>query len=109
MKNFIVVGLITAMILSKIYLNYTNRQERIIHIKQITSINTNKSHKYLIFTDEGVFENTDALFIGKFNSSDLQNQILNAKVCKVETLGYRIPFLSEYPNIVKIYECKGRQ
>ncbi len=107
MKTLLSIGLIAAFIGSAVYLNYTNRQERIIHIKQATSVNTGKSHKYLIFANEGVFENTDVLFIGKFNSSDLQNQMLNAKVCKVETLGYRVPFLSKYPNIVKIHWCKG--
>jgi len=84
---------------------YTNPQDKIIHIKSITNI-TGEKIKYLIFTKEGVFENTDRFFIGKFNSSDIQNKLINKKECKVHTLGYRIPMLSMYPDIIKIYWCK---
>ena len=101
---FLIVIFIAAII-GTLFLHYTNGQDRIIHIKRISNV-TGETVKYLIFTEEGVFENTDRDFIGKFNSSDLQNQLIGKKVCKVHTLGYRIPLISEYPNITKIYWCK---
>ena len=97
--------LIIGIFIVSVFLNYTNGQDRIIHIKSVTNV-TGEKVKYLVFTKEGVFENTDRFFIGKFNSSDLQNQLMDKKICKVHTLGYRIHFLSEYPDIVKIYWCK---
>lgn len=48
-----------------------------------------------------VYENEDSLWYGKFNSSDY---IMNLKVDQsytFTTVGYRIPFLSAYPNIVR--------
>jgi len=36
----------------------------------------------------------------------LQNEMMGKKECKVRTYGYRIHFLSIYPNIEKIYWCK---
>lgn len=48
-----------------------------------------------------VYENEDSLWYGKFNSSDY---IMNLKVGQTytfTTVGYRIPFLSAYPNIVR--------
>jgi len=98
---FLTIGIFSIFI----FLNYTNGQDRIIHIKSVTNV-TGEKVKYLVFTKEGVFENTDRIFIGKFNSSDLQNELMGKKVCKVHTLGYRIHILSEYPDIVKIYWCK---
>jgi hypothetical protein len=48
-----------------------------------------------------VYENEDSLWYGKFNSSDY---IMNLKVGSsyaFMTIGYRVPFLSAYPNIIK--------
>lgn len=87
------------------FLHYTNGQDKVIHIKKVTDV-TGEKTKYLVFTKEGVFENTDRYFIGKFNSSDLQNELMGKKECKVHTMGYRIPLLSSYPDITKIYWCK---
>jgi hypothetical protein len=102
----IVLILVTSILFMLVYvIRYTNDKDRTIHIKSATNITGNKV-KYLIFAKEGVFENTDRFFIFKFNSSDIRNELLGKKVCKVHTKGYRIPFLSEYPDITKIYWCK---
>lgn len=62
------------------------------------------SHKYLIFTEEKTFENTDALFHFKFNSSDIQGRMKIGKTYKVKTYGWRIPFFSTYENILSVSE-----
>jgi hypothetical protein len=103
--NLVFLTLAIIYLIFIIFIHYTNGQDRIIHIKSITNV-TGSEVKYLVFTKEGVFENSDRIFILKFNSSDLQNQLMNKKVCKVHTIGYRIPLLSEYPDITKIYWCK---
>jgi hypothetical protein len=97
--------LILFVIFVLIPLNYTNGQDRVIHIKSVTNV-TGEHTTYKVFTKEGVFSNADRWLIGKFNSSDLQNEMMGKKECKVHTMGYRIPFLSSYPNITKIYWCK---
>lgn len=60
------------------------------------------SSKYLIFTTEETFENTDLLFKAKFNSSDLQGKLMEDSTYTVEVIGWRVPFLSMYRNIVNI-------
>ena len=98
---------ITAIIVLGIIINYTGNEDKIIHIKNVTTIsNGSGKTKYKVFAKEGVFENVDRLFIWKFNSSDLQNEMLVKKVCKVHLMGHRIPILSDYKNITKIYWCK---
>ena len=60
------------------------------------------SSKYIIYTNKGVFQNTDELIFGKFNSSDLQNHLRIDSVYNVKVVGWRIPFFSMYKNIIEI-------
>ena len=73
-----------------------------------TTINGAESHKgeYLIYTDAGTFENTDAWYRGKFNSSDMHNEALKLRGKKVTIpkYGWRIPLFSVYENVVGIKE-----
>lgn len=67
-----------------------------------------KSDVYLVFTDAGVFQNSDAWYRLKWNSSDLQNRVLKLKDKQVaiQKYGWRMPFFSAYENIVDIKEVK---
>lgn len=63
-------------------------------------------HKYLIYTNTETFENTDALFHGKFNSSDIYGKIKIGKKYDAVVYGWRLPFFSAYRNIINIRENK---
>ena len=66
-------------------------------------IHHKNSSTYLIYTEKGeVLENSDLLFYGKFNSSDFQSKLKEGETYKVKVLGWRIPLLSRYRNIVEI-------
>lgn len=58
------------------------------------------SSKYLVFTDEGTFENTDSLLRGKFRSSDHQGFLQEGQSYNATVYGWRIGVFSSYPNIV---------
>jgi hypothetical protein len=60
------------------------------------------SSKYLIFTENGTFENTDSFWFWKWNSSDFQGKLHVDSTYNVKVVGWRIPFLSMYPNIIEI-------
>jgi len=60
--------------------------------------------KYLIYTDTEVYENTDNLFYGKFRSSNLYNDLKIDSTYTVRVIGWRVPFLSMYENIINIVE-----
>lgn len=60
--------------------------------------------KYMIFTEDEVFENTDDLFFLKFKSSDLNKDLKVDSTYNVKVVGWRIGFLSSYRNIVKVLE-----
>lgn len=57
--------------------------------------------KYLIFTDNEVFENTDQFILGKFDSSDLYNKLEVGTSYHCLVVGHRVQFLSWYRNIIK--------
>lgn len=56
--------------------------------------------KYLVFTDKGVFECVDSILFWKFNSSDIYGQIQPNHRYRCKVAGWRIQFLSSYPNII---------
>jgi hypothetical protein len=78
------------------------------NIKTSSDGDGNVSSKYLIFTDKGVFENTDAVFHAKWNSSDVYSQLSVGKSFKCKVYGFRVPLLSWYKNIVSCSNISGR-
>ena len=73
----------------------------------VESNNKSTTSKYLVFTEdkdgnEHVFENEDTLLRGKFDSSDIQGKLKVNTKYTVKVVGYRIPFLSLYENIIEI-------
>ena len=63
---------------------------------------TSKSCTNLIYTDHGVFKDSDSLTAGKFNSSDIYGELCPGGTFRVKVRGWRIPFLSEWPNILVV-------
>lgn len=63
--------------------------------------------KYLVYCEEEdgtihVFENTDTIWRGKWNSSDIQAKLKSGCFYKITVVGYRVPFLSWYQNIISV-------
>ena len=61
-----------------------------------------QSCQYLIYTSGGTFSDSDSLLSGKFNSSDVYGQLQIGHTYTLKVRGYRIPFLSDYPNIIAV-------
>lgn len=70
--------------------------------------NSGNSGRFLVFCtdpttgESRVFEVTDSLFKGRFDSADVYNLIEEDQTYKFTTGGYRIPLLSMYPNIYEV-------
>lgn len=102
------VGYLVVFNLPGIVLNYTNVQEQEVKVIDLESRQSGESGEIrLIHTDSGVFMNSDTLFWFKFNSSDFQTTLIQAKQSgkkvRIKTAGSRIPFFSQYPNILEIH------
>ena len=82
---------------------YTNNQNIQITVKDKYIKNAKSDGKYLIVdTENNTYEITDLFFKGKFNSTDIYNQLEEGNTYEIEISGYRIPIFSMYPNINKI-------
>lgn len=73
-----------------------------ITVKEKERVVGGSGGKYLVFTDNEVFQNTDSWWYWKFNSADFYSDIEEGKDYKVRAYGFRIPFLSKYRNIIEI-------
>jgi hypothetical protein len=109
----IVIGIVViGLIFILVFLPHTDRETLEVKIEKSERVTTGSgdstSSKYLVFTDKGVFKNTDSLIEGKWNSSDVYGQIREGECYRLETYGWRVQFLSWYPNIVSAQptECK---
>lgn len=60
-----------------------------------------QENKYLVFTEDETFENTDAMLHGKFNSSDLYGKLDKGKSYECKVNGYRVGFMSSYRNLLE--------
>ncbi|MCR9040818.1 hypothetical protein QRX25_14855 [Bacillus sp. L381] len=120
MNRFLAWGTITVIALAvfafvvaaPVYtiVSYHNENTYVIKVTDKETKTSGDSSKYLIFGDDDkgnakVFENTDAIFARKFNSSDLYAEIEIGKTYEFKTIGFRIPFMSSYENIMTIKEA----
>ena len=65
------------------------------------------SQKYLVVDEnKNTYEITDLFFRGKWNSTDLYNELEVGKKYKITTSGVRNGFWSWYPNINKVKEIE---
>lgn len=101
-KAFFVV--IILAVLAEMTIPFWTKQEAdMVVTGAIVKQYKDEDQKYLVFTDHGVFENTDAWQYFKFNSSDVQGQLMQPGKYHVRYYGFRVPFMSMYPNIIAEY------
>lgn len=70
--------------------------------ERVTSSSSDGSttSKYLVYTDKEVFQNTDSMVAGKFNSSNVQGYLQKGCAYDLKVIGFRMPFFSAYQNII---------
>ena len=114
MKKFL-VGLIAVIVIATVFFgcNFLNFND---HSAQITvtdkeRINEGDSSKYLIMGEDEngntvVYENTDIIWRGKFDSSTFYADMEIGKTYDVVLVGARVPIFSWYENIVSYEEIK---
>ena len=81
-------GSVTVLIKDKERINYEDAEET--------------KSKYLIYSDEEVFENVDDWFYFKFTSSNIYGQLNIGDTYQIWVSGWRINIFSSYRNIIAI-------
>jgi hypothetical protein len=109
-KDFKIKALITSVILvvlAYFTVPYWTHEDAIVQVNNTTVKSySSQEQKYLIFTDRGVFENTDTWYYFKFNSSDTQGKMMQPGKFKITYYGFRVPFFSKYQNIIAAERVK---
>ena len=80
-----------------------NEKERIMDCSTNSEGVSSCNAKYLIFTENEVFENVDKFIIFKFDSSDQYAKMVNGTRCSATAYGWRVPFLSWYRNLDDVH------
>lgn len=83
----------------------TNHHEKTFTVVKTERVVDQNGHgaRYLVYTDDGTFEDTDSFFNSKFNSSDIYGQIQVGHKYTCDLVGFRNGFWSNYENIIS---CK---
>lgn len=107
MKSYWIIGVIVAILLFGYPIAYCTSAETIevtISDKERITTGSGKSisSKFLVYSEDEVFENSDSWLFFKFASSDLQNDLKIDSTYKVKVAGWRVPFLSWYRNVLSI-------
>lgn len=109
---WIIGGIVIALFVTLVAL-YTYKHDIVtstvtIHVvdKQAVATGSN-GHKYLIYTTGTTYQDTDNLFHGKFDSSDLYARIQRNNTYRCVTTGWRLPFLSQYKNLITCQHIAG--
>lgn len=99
----LVIIIVGAIVLKVATIGYSNKEVIAIEVKDKYIKRDNKSDIYMIVdTDNNTYQISDLFWIGKFNSTDLYNELEIGQTYFVEITGVRNQFLSWYPNINKI-------
>jgi len=105
-RSFLITSGMVVFIAAVVCYSYfvADKAQTVINETEVKRYNGNDI--YLVFTDYGVFENVDARYRLKFNSSDIQNTCirLKGKTAEIKKYGWRIRPLSWYENIVAVEE-----
>lgn len=102
----LILSLIVALIAVPISMSFNDHDYTVL-VTGKERVVEGRSSKYLIYcrTDDNdvlVLENTDNMYRGKWNSSDIYGEIESGKTYHFNVVGCRIPFLSWYENILTI-------
>lgn len=113
--TLVIIAVIVAVVVVPV-MNFTNDHQYTITItdKERVAIQSDKdniSSKYLIYGEDEngktyVFEDTDTLFRGKFNSSDVYGALKEGETYELTVIGFRVHILNWYENIVDFKAVK---
>lgn len=99
----LVIIIVGAIVFKVTTIGYSNKEVIAIEVKDKYIKRDNKSDIYMIVdTDNNTYQISDLFWIGKFNSTDLYNELEIGQAYFIEVTGIRNQFLSWYPNINKI-------
>lgn len=99
---FFLAVFFVAMLGSKGCIEYGTVDHVTATVSKTERVNDRESSKYLVFTNGETFQNTDTIWHGKWNSSDIHGRLQPGKSYRLKVNGFRVPFLSWYRNVLAV-------
>lgn len=79
-----------------------NETERVCTVTSKESVRVEEGNQYRVYTEEcGTLQVTDTLLKMRFDSADTYGSLKEGETYQMTTIGFRIPFLSQFPNILE--------
>lgn len=103
-QSLATVSFIAVPLIAYPVFHYVTQDHATFTVDKAERVVDGNSSRYLIFTENETFENTDSIAFFKFNSSDIYGRIDEGKTYKAKVSGTRVPFLSWYRSIIEIQE-----
>lgn len=101
----VIIAIVIAMVICNIaaYSNIETVTAKVTDKERITEQSGDRIISYyLVYTSKGTYKLEDDLFRGNFYSSDVYGKLKRDSTYNFKTSGYRIGFMSSYPNIIKV-------
>lgn len=107
--TIIAIGIIGLLGYLSFYMTYGNEQtiECTVKDKWTKRTSSNGSDLYLVSCDDEVYEISDLMFKGKFDSANIYAGLEKGKKYKITVTGFRFGFFSMYQNINNYKEVKS--
>lgn len=105
--QFIVIGAIVLVLLaaiSPIIIDRATEQTVVVTVTDKAIKRSGDDDIYLIYTDNGTYKITDSVAYWRWDSSDLYGEIEKDTTYECRVAGFRLPFFSEYKNIIEAKE-----
>lgn len=89
------------------YLAYVNSERTVTAtVSEKTVKRSSNRDKYLVFTDQEIFEVVDSWFYLDWRASDRYADIPVNTTCDFRVAGWRWGWMSWYPNILEVKHCR---
>ena len=94
------IGLLVLGLPIYTFASYQNDRTWECTVEDKESVAIKDGHEYRVYTDCGNFVVEDAMFARNFHASDTYRGLEVGETYQLETIGFRIPFFSAFPNIL---------
>jgi hypothetical protein len=105
MKRFVTIVLLVVMVAGLTGCYPFNKQTVTGKVTDLTQSGGEDSIKLVEVDNRNWYKVEDELFLGQFRSRDMWGALEEGKTYTFTTYGYRMGFLSEYPNITAVQEA----
>ena len=104
MKKVLIIFVVAIIIGAIVFevKSYTNVNTITAKVEDKERITQGSQSYYLVYTEKGTMKLEDDMFRGNYYSSDVYGKIKQDSTYTFTTSGYRIGWLSSYPNIIEV-------